>query len=308
MKKTGSNTNIQSSASASSSFGNFIYNVGGRRFEISPSLLQQYPECTLPRPSTTLGPSREFFLDHNPDAFQVILDYMRYREKVLVPRNVCREVVILQMKQFGLQVGVVEEKGDGDGLPSYDELVDKSGKGKQDVVRVRIEELVQSVLLPLVKDYARQGYVKLYIYMLDQPLQTSSVASTLEEDAPVEWLVLGTHQQSQNSEPFSSSTPMVESTIEAMDDISQSQKTRIINAIRKSRSAEDGARSISSLPNTAYLLQTGVLSVLETVLKSKSSVRSVQGERRDLTIRKENEFGLMESTDSITIKLSIQIA
>jgi len=104
-----------------------IFNVGGAKFEITASLVSKYPNSTLyqlyasqlsksPTLSQSSSPSssssssfpsyskqqpKEIFLDHNPQAFSVILDFLRY-DKLYVPPSVCKEVVVLQMQTLGL--------------------------------------------------------------------------------------------------------------------------------------------------------------------------------------------------------------
>ena len=347
MKKSpaGSVNNLLNSP-ASSSYpishpGNVIFNVGGRRFEISFAILQKYPDSQLHRLANGLGPlslssisnsfsGREVFLDHNPDAFQCVLDYMRYGGRVLVPRSVCRDVVVLQMKQFGLPVDHIEEPSpnSGNDLPSYDELMGLSGdkKGEKSasgsssygkvnsVMAQKLSSLVNMLLYPCIADYARQGYIKVYIYLTDQQIQASNVASTIEDDAPVEWMFLGNQVRKTRSSDLLSGggSASAESAIEAMDDISQVQKNRILSVIRKSREAQamqsQTQQQITDLPNTAYLLQTGVLPLLQDMTRSRTTSVGVQAERRDLTVRKENEFGLMESTDVVAIKILVRIA
>lgn len=49
----------------------------------------------------TANPQELPFLDHNPFAFTVILDYFRYG-RIYIPRNVAKAVVLLQMREFGI--------------------------------------------------------------------------------------------------------------------------------------------------------------------------------------------------------------
>src|SRR6266511_346181 len=89
------------------------FNVGGTTFEITKDLFNEYPKSALyklvnqssssfsSRFSSNKSSTQTIFLDHNPLAFSVVLDYIRYK-RLYVPKNVAREVVELQLKEFGL--------------------------------------------------------------------------------------------------------------------------------------------------------------------------------------------------------------
>ncbi|CAG8764862.1 6333_t:CDS:2, partial [Dentiscutata erythropus] len=66
-----------------------VFNVGGTNFQIQRSLVQSYPNSYL----ATLANSsegQEIFVDHNPLAFSVILDFLRYKH-LMVPKNVAQD-------------------------------------------------------------------------------------------------------------------------------------------------------------------------------------------------------------------------
>jgi len=86
------------------------FNVGGTTFEITKDLFNAYPKSALYKLvnqssssfSSRFSSSKQtIFLDHNPSAFSVVLDYIRHK-RLHVPKNVAREVVELQLKEFGL--------------------------------------------------------------------------------------------------------------------------------------------------------------------------------------------------------------
>ncbi len=100
-----------------------IFNVGGTKFEISRDLIQKYPNSKLSTLYRNTSLKNEMFLDHNPLAFSVILDYLRYN-KLLVPKNVAKEVIELQLEEFGIPYDkIIETDGimdEDDNLPSYE--------------------------------------------------------------------------------------------------------------------------------------------------------------------------------------------
>ena len=69
------------------------FNVGGREFEIYLSDC-----CKVPGLSTSITKDRRrdniVFLNHNPDAFGVVVDFLRY-DRILVPPSVCAKTVEL---------------------------------------------------------------------------------------------------------------------------------------------------------------------------------------------------------------------
>ncbi|KXS15525.1 hypothetical protein M427DRAFT_155259 [Gonapodya prolifera JEL478] len=64
------------------------FNIGGRPFAISLSLVSRFPDSHLARlashPTSLSGPPG-VFLDHNPAAVEVVLDYLRYGELMVPP-------------------------------------------------------------------------------------------------------------------------------------------------------------------------------------------------------------------------------
>jgi hypothetical protein len=101
-----------------------IFNVGGTKFEISEDLVNKYPDSELSSLlSSAPFPKNEIFLDHNPLAFSVILDYLRYG-KLLVPGNVAKEVIELQLREFRIPYdNIVEDDNEEDNLPSYGSII-----------------------------------------------------------------------------------------------------------------------------------------------------------------------------------------
>jgi hypothetical protein len=120
-----------------------IFDVGGTTFEITKDLFNAYPNSTLyklvnkssssssfsSRLTSNKSSTKTIFLDHNPFAFSVILDYIRYK-RLYVPKNVAREIVELQLKEFGLGGDdinlLIPDKSTSkveDALPSYEQAL-----------------------------------------------------------------------------------------------------------------------------------------------------------------------------------------
>jgi len=83
-------------------------NVGGRLFTTTRMTLTSEPESVLGRMfdlSSPIPPARlldgAFFLDANPDVFEVILDFLRYKS-IILPAKLPLEAVLVQARYFGL--------------------------------------------------------------------------------------------------------------------------------------------------------------------------------------------------------------
>ncbi|TPX37960.1 hypothetical protein SmJEL517_g00276 [Synchytrium microbalum] len=99
------------------------FNVSGQMFEVSNALLNKFPNCKLSimanstRSIAITAPSSksDLFVDLNPYAFNVVLDYMRYG-KLYCPRNVAKEVVDLQLRALDIEIKAEVVEIDADDL------------------------------------------------------------------------------------------------------------------------------------------------------------------------------------------------
>ena len=85
------------------------FNVGGTKYDVARSLLDQYPDSMLARITSdrweqgATNPSNdEIFLERNGDRFQYVLDYMR-DAKVELPLSIPRGQFIADMEYYGLE-------------------------------------------------------------------------------------------------------------------------------------------------------------------------------------------------------------
>lgn len=121
-----------------------LFNVRGTTFEISKDSFNAYPNSTLYKLVNKSSSSSSFSsrftsnktstqticLDHNPFAFSVILDYIRYK-RLCVPKDVAREVIELQLREFGLGDDInilVQDKSTSEievALPSYEQALNE---------------------------------------------------------------------------------------------------------------------------------------------------------------------------------------
>jgi len=83
-------------------------NVGGRLFTTTRMTLTSEPDSVLGRMfdlTSPIPPARlidsAYFLDANPDVFEVILDFLRYKS-IILPTKLPLEAVLVQARYFGL--------------------------------------------------------------------------------------------------------------------------------------------------------------------------------------------------------------
>jgi hypothetical protein len=331
--------------------GTVIFNVGGQRFEISQALIGPYPGSKLSQlfqkaQQQQQGPnsSRELFIDHNPAAFAVILDYLRYSGRLLVPKSVCTSVVLLQMQAFGLPVKDELIESSAEEPPAYSS--DEKGSGFNQVVgqglqggggslsqtvsavmEGKMHTLIENYIYPLVLDHAKHGHPRFEIFLVDAKIKQSDVADTISDDLPAEWIFLTDKalRFGDSSSSYSSSSLQVSVTakpsesndiheklmsmIKDLDGISMLQREKLVSTIAKSRETQRTSASgrINELPDVEYLVKSGLFSKMEDMIRKRTSVRKCLAERKDLTVRNENEFGLLESMNVLCVKLLIEI-
>ena len=193
-----------------------IFNVGGRIFEIGKGLIQQYPESVLfhemQRTSSSATNPATIFLDHNPEAFSVILDYIRYNNnggQIFVPRGVAKQVVVLQLEALGLlpkcqNVSILDqdpptlkEKGansnpstSSDNPPPYSSK-DEKGKKAASIAKehadLAITSLVNDTISPHIVSCSFEGITAATILLVPErspQLLKSQIASTFVSNDP----------------------------------------------------------------------------------------------------------------------------
>jgi BTB/POZ domain len=86
----------------SSSSTSIRFNVGGRKYEVSKSLLDRFPASMLATISSDQWrQEHEIFVDRNGERFQYVLDYMR-DSRVELPLSIPRGQFVLDMEYFAL--------------------------------------------------------------------------------------------------------------------------------------------------------------------------------------------------------------
>ncbi|CAG8474539.1 7058_t:CDS:2 [Ambispora gerdemannii] len=304
-----------------------VFNVGGTRFEINIDLIKQYPNSRLaqiisqqtssiyasndlnivgiyndPSFPSLLPPKPEIFLDHNPLAFGVILDYLRYK-RLMVPRNVAREVVELQLQEFGIPYESLSEEGvtystngrNGDDLPSYESVVsvisppvkDEKTHSLKDTVEIvarkRLDAMIQDIILPCLRHHAKRGHQQVAFYLTPHDVTPQTIASNLTYLSGLhEWIHLP------NSSSHSSSS------YRSLSSFGSSSSSSLIQD-------ED------TLPDLRFLLQKDTLERFENLVKQRSGVKKVDAKEVEVSVRTENEFGLIFTKSFNILEVCVQI-
>ncbi|CAG8578759.1 141_t:CDS:2 [Dentiscutata heterogama] len=243
-----------------------VFNVGGTKFQIQRSLVQSYPNSYLAALANS-SEGQEIFVEHNPLAFSVILDFLRYK-RLMVPKNVAQEVVELQLREFGIPYDNLTEVIDDEELPSYAATIGNSSL-RDTVLQAstrRMDTLISDVILPYLKRHAKRGHRHVIFYLTPNSVTQKNLTSELDNiNDPHEWI----HLPSRN---------------EATEKEDQ-----------------------SDLPDLQFLLQKDQLKRLGELITKRSGVKNVEVSEAVVSCRTENEFGLLFSKlfDIIEIKAII---
>ncbi|KAL1922687.1 uncharacterized protein VTP21DRAFT_10226 [Calcarisporiella thermophila] len=302
------------------------FNVGGHTFEISLALvLSRQPNSQLAKlareclHSNSLKP---IFLDHNSSAFAVVLDYIRYG-RVFIPPDVSRQVVELILNDMNIEYteeDINKELNDGSGrfigsptssnanssissqslagtlsttasagLPSYSEAIASSAssasidanynnyvrdvKGERintasELLRSKVERLFRERLLHVLNGAIYAGYKKLEILLAPErmPIDKDVLHNFGDTNTVREWVGI----------PPDESDP---------DEIRWMLQSEAMGLLKSSIENEYSG-------GAAYQRS---LSVLKHVIVGKTYC----------TVKRETEWGLMESVGKNLIKIEI---
>ncbi|CAJ1954620.1 unnamed protein product [Cylindrotheca closterium] len=82
------------------------FNVGGKLYEVSKSLLQRFPNTLLTRnawvdASSTNPTASPIFIDRDPDRFAYCLDYMRDGGRLYLPETIAKSSILQDLHFLG---------------------------------------------------------------------------------------------------------------------------------------------------------------------------------------------------------------
>jgi BTB/POZ domain len=192
------------------------FNVGGKEFKITRELVYKSSKLT----QLVEGDFRDevIFLDHNYEAFSVILDFLRY-DRILLPPTVSAmgvEIVFdsLKIPLSSAQRNVLTEslhtdKFDPQGPPLYNQVVDEDGHtfslsdtkgGKSDssslpaqlavTVHQKIADLIITTIRPCITSQVRTGAYRTTYILLPTTLQQGSMMSEFPQSNFTEMVYL----------------------------------------------------------------------------------------------------------------------
>jgi hypothetical protein len=83
------------------------FDVGGRQYKVSCSLLEMHPNTMLARSASEqwqANPGGEIFLERDGDRFKYVLDYLRDDGRVYLPANVFMAAFLADLVYYGIEV------------------------------------------------------------------------------------------------------------------------------------------------------------------------------------------------------------
>jgi hypothetical protein len=276
----------------------------GTKFEINSStILENFPNSVLAKLIKSSAKS-EIFLDHNPQAFSCILDYIRYGggSSLLIPSSVCKEVVVLQAKEFGLG----ELKVDSKDPPPYEDLGHSS---KFSIFQIqKLTSLVDNTIYGKGMEHISKGHRYLDIYFTDDVVKKDNIATSIDQNMPSAWICLNSEAPKEDNLPQN-----IMDCINDLDCLSYDQKEKVLKALSRAWGPQKNSKEKNGTSETTgidiqFLLQPECLTTLKNMVKNKFTAKHVNIERKDLTVRYENIWGLLESKVHIAIKVSIVFA
>ncbi|KAJ3088636.1 hypothetical protein HK102_008304 [Quaeritorhiza haematococci] len=341
--------NVMKPSSSTSSFTGGIpeiitFNVGGTPITtgaLTP-FLRENPNNPLSQLVQSTPPTAtEIFLDHNPLAFNIIIDYFRYGH-LLCPRNVCPEVIHLQLREFGIPYDPKDIKETNDeGLPPSYEAASAANQGSQGgfwqsklgvgvnaALAKRLDALLHGRIVPLVTLHAQQGHKGFAICLIPPDIQGNEVAAVLgdkiEHHSSVTGGImefvplaktgqLGQGYMSSNSSPLltpTSSTNHI-STVPSQSStpwmLGTSSSATVGSAPAFGKSSSKAADD-DELPDMPSVLQSGVPKALEELVGRGTGCRKVSAESTEVVLRVANAFGLFDSRSVAVLVLILTLA
>lgn len=104
------------------------FNVGGKIYEVSKSLLEAFPNTMLADKANESSSSTPIFIDRDPDRFAFCLDYMRDNSTVYLPETVSKSAILKELKFFGFvdidETKICDEKSQENCMARFNETTE----------------------------------------------------------------------------------------------------------------------------------------------------------------------------------------
>nr|KAJ3418607.1 hypothetical protein HK105_008103 [Polyrhizophydium stewartii] len=316
------------------------FNAGGVRLQIPYKTLAQYPESRLyelvqraPPALASLDASHdvhpEVFVDANPLAFLVVLDFLRYHQ-LLVPRSVSREVVLLLLQGLRIPADAstpveTDEAGPSlaelhagggrlpepsstagfDAPPSYDDASGRSAFGS--LGGGMAGSPLSGSLKSLGADHLATGggYGSQPLFFGGSSAR-STAARTLQTRVSA-FVGERLHPLVETHAAMGHRRVRIYVLPSGIDRLSIVNDTRLrdpgaIEDFITLKTDRDGLTS-----DMDFLLQPDASKALVQTLTAQTGVRSANVEVQHITVRRQNAFGLFESTSLDIIVIAIQV-
>lgn len=260
------------------------FNVGGRVFEIYP--LDCEKSVTLRQwASEYRHGEKDVFMNHNPDAFGVVIDYLRYG-RILVPPSVCAKTVELVFDDLEIEL-------------SDSQRMDLLGETK---TRSAVSEA------RLYDDVPPQ-YTPIYSEKTGHPYMETQKTGSSEATNLVDQLTITVHQKI---------TDLIFNTIRPVITSQALQGAFRTTCVLLPSSARHGVM-MSEFPQSSYTETIYLDKDLERFLTQPEAERRfehelrhslevpIKFEKKDVFFRSENEFGIAQTTTAQALVIEFEL-
>lgn len=136
------------------------FNVGGTRYEVSRSLIEEsYPDTVLARMISDTwqsDPDATIFIERDGDRFRFVLDYMR-EQQVHLPPTVSKVSVLNELNYFGIEADP-DEVNDGCGLAEIAAQMAKcEERYQEELKKTRAERIYFQIAHQFFLEYSKTG-------------------------------------------------------------------------------------------------------------------------------------------------------
>lgn len=294
------------------------FNVSGTAIEIPVKLLKKFPNSTLHQYVGQEFFDRPYFLDINPYAFLVIIDYMK-TDELFVPRNVNSDLIKKLLREFNIPYTYFLETETEAVLPKQKEL--STSSLPRQTTLADYTPLIHSSppayetspqLDSHISPFGEKA-VPSWLQPETTPLQTSNAHYTHHLDSQERIMY-------KKIEPlvFKYILPLISNHVEAghsrlriyicppevkKESIANDTKEEDVGFPKEyfSLRPEDGS------PELLFVTQPKVVDLMKKTISYATGIRNMYANIKNVTTRSENLFGLIESKSFDLLMLSFEI-
>jgi hypothetical protein len=129
------------------------FNIGGHRYEVARTLLEQHPETMLAKSASQVwqaDPESEIFMERNGIRFQYVLDYLR-DGMVFLPVTESKEALIHDLNYFGINA-IIDMINDSDS-----KLYSTASDIKKAVDELRLDGAAKCLAVKCVEEFYKSA-------------------------------------------------------------------------------------------------------------------------------------------------------